>query len=134
VNIFVDTSVWSLAWRRDRPSTGPEASRLRLALEEGEAVFSTGLVLQEILQGFDGPRDRERILAEFSALPMLVPDRTDHVSAADLRNLCRRRGVQAGTIDCLLAALTIRYDLQLLTTDRDFERMARHCPLRLLDT
>jgi len=78
-----------------------------------------------VLQGFAGPRARERIVERFAELPLLVPDRQDHVEAAELRNLCRRRGVQVGTIDALLAQLCIRHALAMLTTDRDFGRMAR---------
>jgi len=48
-----------------------------------------------------------------------------------LRNACRRAGVQIGTIDALLAQLCIRYDLVLLTTDKDFTHAALHCPLRV---
>lgn len=131
MNFLVDTSVWSLALRRDAPSDAAEVSRLRVALEEQEPVFTTGLILQEILQGFDGPRAREKILREFEALPMLVPDREDHVAAASLRNLCRRRGVQAGTLDALVAAIAIRHALHLITTDGDFLRIAKYCTLRL---
>jgi hypothetical protein len=41
-------------------------------------------------QGFSGPRDREQILGQFAVLPLSVPDRRDHVDAAELRNKCRR--------------------------------------------
>ena len=51
MNLFVDTSVWSLAMRRDHAS-GPHVDFLGEALETGESIFSTGLVLQELLQGF----------------------------------------------------------------------------------
>ena len=91
----------------------------------------TGLVLQELLQGFSGPRARDRVIERFSALPFLSPDRQDHIAAADLRNRCRRAGVQVGTIDAILAQLCLRYDLTLLTTDTDFQRIAAHAPLRL---
>lgn len=131
MNVFVDTSVWSLALRRDRPERGGEVAFLAGALESGEAVFTTGLVLQELLQGFRGARARERMLERFSVLPFLVPDREDHVRAAELRNAGRRRGVQIGTIDALLAELCIRHELTLLTTDADFARVARLHPLRL---
>jgi predicted nucleic acid-binding protein len=87
------------------------------------------LILQELLQGFAGPRARGQIIERFSALPLLVPDREDHVEAAEVRNRCRRAGVQIGTIDALLARICIRYELTLLTTDRDFELAASHCPL-----
>jgi len=92
---------------------------------------TTGLVLQELLQGFSGPRNRSQILDRFAALPLLVPDRRDHVEAAELRNTCRRGGVQIGTIDALLAQLCLRHDLTMLTTDRDFREIAKHCALKL---
>ena len=131
MNLFVDTSVWSLALRRDRPEERPEVPFLAQALESGAPVFTTGLVLQELLQGFRGARARERILERFATLPCLVPDREDHVRAADLRNVCRRRGVQIGTIDALLAQLCIRRKLTMLTTEADFARVARIQPLSL---
>jgi len=125
----VDTSVWSLALRRDGRGGEPAVARLRDALDTGEAVFTTGLVLQELLQGFSGPKARAAIIDRFSALPLLVPDRDDHVAAAESRNACRRRGIQVGTIDALLAQLCVRHDLVMLTTDRDFQLMAPHVRL-----
>jgi predicted nucleic acid-binding protein len=56
--LFVDTSVWSLAFRRDRPTNAPEVGALMRAIDEGEIIVTTGLVLQELLQGFVGPRGR----------------------------------------------------------------------------
>ena len=58
-------------------------------------------------------------------------ERTDHVAAAQVRNECWRKGVQVGTIDALLAQLCLRHDLVMLSTDRDFEHMARHVPLSI---
>jgi predicted nucleic acid-binding protein len=129
VSLFVDTCVWSLALRCDRASATPEVLALRRSLEGGDAVVTTGLILQELLQGFAGPQARGQIIERFSALPLLVPDREDHVEAAEVRNRCRRAGVQIGTIDALLAQICIRYELTLLTTDRDFKLAASHCPL-----
>jgi predicted nucleic acid-binding protein len=134
LSLFVDTSVWSLALRRDVADPAPEVAELARALEGGEPVFTTGLVLQELLQGFRGARARDRIVERFGALPFLVPDRGDHIDAADLRNACRRRGLQIGTIDALLAQLCIRHELTMLTTDRDFLRLAERHPLDLWST
>ena len=131
MNLFADTSVWSLAFRRDSPTFAPESGRLREALASREAVHTTGIVLQELLQGFRGPTARDSIVERFAPLPMIVPDRDDHLAAADLRNACRRRGVQLGTIDALIARLCLRHDLELLTTDGDFHHAARHAPLRI---
>jgi len=127
----VDTSVWSLALRRNGSPSAPQVASLVRAIESGELILTTGLVLQELLQGFSGPKARERILERFSALPLLVPDRADHVEAAALRNTCRRHGVQVGTIDALLTQLCIRHSLWMLSSDQDFQRIASHCTLRL---
>ncbi len=131
MTLFVDTSVWSLAFRRDQVSTAPEVRVLRDALEGGDTIVVTGLVLQELLQGFSGPKARKDIIDRFAALPLLAPNRLDHIDAAELRNRCRRAGLQIGTIDAVIAQLCIRHDLRLLTTDNDFVVAARHCPLRV---
>lgn len=131
MTLFVDTSVWSLALRRDQASTVAEARQLRRALEGGETILITGLVLQELLQGFAGPRVRKDIIDRFTALPLLTPDRLDHIDAADLRNRCRRAGLQIGTVDAVIAQLCMRHQLTLLTTDKDFVLAARYCALRI---
>ena len=117
--------------RRDQPVDVPQVRALVHALEAGQRIVTTGLVLQELLQGFSGPKARDQIVDRFAAFPLLVPDREDHIAAADLRNVCRKRGVQVGTIDALLGRLCIRHDLTLLTTDEDFLHLAKHCELRL---
>ena len=131
MSLFVDTSVWSMLLRRDRPDDLPEVLALAGALETGNRVVTTGLVLQELLQGFAGPKAHDQVVERFAAFPMLSPVREDHIAAATLRNHCRRRGVQVGTIDALLAQLCIHHDLTMLTMDEDFTRMAKHSDLRL---
>ena len=126
MSLLVDTSVWSLALRRDAEQGEPQVAVLRAALLGAQQVFTTGLVLQELLQGFSGPKARDALIERFAALALLQPDRGDHLDAADLRNRCRRKGVQVGTIDALLIQLCRRYELTLLTTDRDFEAARRH--------
>lgn len=106
-------------------------ARLREALFARESIYTTGLILQELLQGFRGPRQRDAILRRFSALPTIAPDRDDHIEAAEVRNRCRRNGVQLGTIDALLAQLAIRHELVLLSTDQDFRHAASQVPLKV---
>ena len=48
-------------------------------------------------------------MGQFSVLRLLSPDRQDPIDAAELRNKSRRSGVQAGTIDALLAQLCMRH-------------------------
>ena len=131
MTLLVDTSVWSLALRRDVIANEPEVDALRVALSGSEVIVTTGVVLQELLQGFIGPKARTQIIESFASLPLIQPDREDHITAADLRNTCRKAGVQLGTVDALIAQLCIRHDLTLLSTDKDFSYAARHCSLRL---
>jgi predicted nucleic acid-binding protein len=131
VTLLVDTSVWSLAFRRDTESLTPQVAALQAALGGGESIVTTGLILQELLQGFSGARAHKELVQRFAALPLIVPDRTDYIDAANLRNLCRRAGVQLGTIDALLARLCIRHELTMLTTDGDFLLAAEHCALKV---
>ena len=129
MTILVDTSVWSLALRRDIEASEPEVQVLKDSLLGGEVVVTAGLVLQELLQGFSGPKTQAQIVQRFAALPLIEPDRDDYIGAAGIRNTCRRAGVQIGTIDALLAQLCIRHELTLLTTDQDFVHAAKHCGL-----
>ncbi|HRH87078.1 MAG TPA: PIN domain-containing protein [Rubrivivax sp.] len=131
MSMLVDTSVWSLALRRDAEQAAPQVAVLRGALLGADQVFTTGLVLQELLQGFAGPKARAQLVERLSALAFLQPDRGDHIEAAEVRNTCRRRGVQVGTIDALLIQLCRRHDLMMLSADQDFQAAARHVEFRL---
>ena len=131
MTLFVDTSVWSLALRRDVEVEPPDVQALKDALAGAEVVVTTGIVLQELLQGFSGAKARSQIVERFSSLALLQPDREDHIAAAGLRNLCRRAGVQIGTVEALIGQLCIRNDLVLLSTDQDFVHASKHCNLRV---
>lgn len=131
MSLLVDTSVWSLAFRRDADASTQAVEVLRTALEGSDQVFTTGLILQELLQGFAGPKARNQLIERFAALAFLQPDREDHIEAAELRNTCRRNGVQIGTIDAVLIQLCLRHDLVLLSTDLDFRSASKHVKFRL---
>lgn len=129
--LLVDTSVWSLAYRRGTPPDLAEVVALRSALVNGEYVAITGMVLLELLRGFVPPRAQERILTDLAPLELIEPAPGDYIEAARLASTCRQAGVQLGSVDALLAQLAIANDLELLTTDRDFENAARVVRLRV---
>ena len=131
MSLFVDTSAWSLALRRNAQSAHASVAVLRRALLDGDTIVTTGIVIQELLQGFNGAKDQTRIIERLQVLPLLNPSRDTHIQAAMLRNTCRRNGVQIGTIDALIAQLCIEHDLSLVTADNDFMHAARFVPLRL---
>ena len=49
-----------------------------------------------------------------------MPDETDAIVAANLQLRLRRKGRQLTSIDALIAAVALRNQLILLTTDQDF--------------
>lgn len=131
MSVLVDTSVWSLALRRDGPKISAPVKLLMKLIDDDSEIYVTGFILQELLQGFVGAKAQDAIVSRFSALPMLVPETADYISAAALRNKCRRKGVQIGTIDALIAQLALRYKLSLLTTDKDFKQMQKIIKLKI---
>lgn len=130
MSLLVDTSVWSLSLRREPPDH-PELLELRRALAGGDLVVTTGIIIQELLQGLVSDASRTRIRDRMSRISQVAADLDDHLDAAEAFVKCRRRGVQLGSVDALLASLCIRRGLTLLTTDRDFLHAAPHLGLRV---
>lgn len=124
--------MWSLALRRDGPADHPAVARLLDLLESGDDLFLTGLALQEILQAFRSEAVASRVAEYLEPFPLLPIELDTSLAAARLYRRCREKGLGASTIDCHIAASALVNDCQLLTTDRDFERMARICPLELV--
>jgi hypothetical protein len=54
LSLFVDTSVWSLALRRDVAERGAEVAQLAASLVAGQPIFTTGLRLMPTV--WRGPR------------------------------------------------------------------------------
>jgi predicted nucleic acid-binding protein len=131
--IVVDTSAWSLALRRQHAQpTSPVVQKLAAVLQDGPPIVLIGIVLQELLQGLRSSNQFTRILQALAVFPLVEPIREDYVEAARVRNICAGKGLQVGTIDCLIAAMCLQHDCLLLTADADFEAIARHTALRLL--
>jgi predicted nucleic acid-binding protein len=83
------------------------------------------------LQGFKGPKAKKNIIKMFSPLPVIVPERRDHIDAAEIKVSLRQKGIQTGTIDALLAQLCLRHGLSMLSADKDLVCIAKHFPLIL---
>ena len=103
----------------------PLRERIFRGLDAGDSFAVCVPVITEMLFGIGIlPRARQN-LAEWSRikpfLPCYIPDEQDAELAAELQITLRRRGWQLETVDALIATITLRYDLILLTTDKDFQ-------------
>ena len=131
MRVLVDTSVWASLFRRSGPPDPPGVRKLGALLRGREELVLTGLILQEVLQGFREEATFRTVAAHLESFPLLDSDRRAFVAAAALHRRCAASGVSASTADCQIAAVAIRHGCHLLTADRDFERIARLSPLRL---
>lgn len=127
---LVDTSVWSLALRRGQSTDLPHVASLARLIERGEVVV-IGPIRQEILSGIRNRTQFTRLRDRLASFPDLQLETADFVQAAEHANACRARGIQGSSTDFLITAVSRRYDLEILTSDRDFERFARVLPIRL---
>lgn len=130
MRVLVDTSVWSLALRRDELARNPEAEELR-RLIAAHVVEIIGPIRQEVLSGVRDRAQFDRLsthLVAFADLPLLAED---YVTAAKFFNLCRSRGIQGSNTDFLICAVAVRHDLAVFTTDGDFPRFAKCLPIVL---
>jgi len=128
--ILVDSSTWVEYLR----ATGSHAhQRLRSALEGEDDLACTDVIVMEILAGARDDADRDWLRRLLYGLEFLAVDGpTDYEQAAELYRLCRSHGETPRKLsDCLIAAVAIRNDAELLCEDADFEAIARHAPLRL---
>jgi predicted nucleic acid-binding protein len=74
----------------------------------------------------------EKLADYISAFPLIELKRDDYIEAAGLRNYCITKGIQASTIDFLIASVCVSKDFLLFSADKDFELIANVTDLKLL--
>jgi len=135
VNLVVDTSVWSLVLRRPQvEEDNPFVQAFRFHINKEDGIFLIGNILQELLDGVKNQRTFENLVKILAPFPLLELTRHTHIAASQLRNTCRSKGVQAGPVDCLIAAACLEHGFPLLTADRDFSYIAKHSDLAIFPT
>jgi predicted nucleic acid-binding protein len=134
LRVIVDTSVWSLALRRQRKDLSRGERSLVLLLRDiivqGDAVL-LGIVRQELLSGISSAGTFEIIRQRLRGLDDLPSDVEDYERAASSTNQCARHGVSTSIADMLICAVATGRDLPILSTDDDFKLYAKHLPIRL---
>lgn len=129
MKVVVDTSVWSLAFRRRKEEKLPLVDLLSELVQQGLAVM-LGPVRQEVLSGIRHRDQFERLRERLAAFPDLELTTRDFETAAEFCNRCITKGVQAAHTDFLIAATAINRGYAVLSADKDFEHLARIIPVR----
>jgi hypothetical protein len=128
--ILADTSAWV---EHDR-ATGSHVDERMVALVSSPGLLAvTEPVVMEVLAGARTD-EREQQLRELLGRHEMRPLRPefDFEAAAGIYRRCRRAGITPrGLVDCLIAAVARRDDLELLANDLDLARVARVVGIRM---
>lgn len=90
-----------------------------------------GPIRQEILSGIREPLLFDRLRERLAGIDCIAIGIDDYDEAARFYNQLRVRGIAGGAVDLTLCAVAHRLRIPIFTTDRDFERHARHLPIVL---
>ena len=132
MNVLVDSSVWSLALRRNTTNDAIViVNVLRDLIADGRVVL-LGAIRQEVLSGVRYKEQFSRLQEYLRAFPDLELTTEDFELAAEFFNTCRSNGVQGSNTDFLLCAVAHRRGYSIFTTDKDFENFRSHIPVILL--
>ena len=105
--------------------THPLRARVLQAVQHGDTFALTSINLAEVLYGISVLPRAVQNKAEWDrlrpALRVYAARERDAVEAVGLQVSLRRRGWQLSTVDAFVAAIALRYDHTLLTTDGDFD-------------
>jgi len=121
--ILADTSAWV---EYDRATGSTVDRRLTALIAAGGPVAVTEPIIMEVLAGARNDQrvsDLRRLLLRFELLRFDVV--ADFDGAAHLYRRCRRAGVTPrGMVDCMIAAVALRWGATLLAHDADMDRLA----------
>jgi predicted nucleic acid-binding protein len=130
MKVIVDTSVWSLALRRDKDDSPAPVQELRHIIRDHRTQM-IGPIRQEILSGVRSKSQFKKLRKHLESFPDLPILTEDYVTAAQFFNHCRSKGIQGSNTDFLICAVAVRNKLSIYTTDKDFEMFSKYIQIVL---
>lgn len=125
--ILVDTSAW-IEFLRGTGSPTCDAVERLLAAD----LALCDPVSMEVLAGARDDHHLAQLRGLLARTTMLSTTPADYEMAAALYRTCRQRGdTVRRLVDCLIGAVALRADAEVLHADTDFARLARHTDLRV---
>ena len=125
--IIVDTSAW-IEFLRDTGS--PACTAVERLLDDDLAICDP--ISMELLAGARSKAHLAQLRGLLARATLLPTTSADYDAAAALYRRCRMQGATVRRmIDCLIAAVAIAADAEVLHADSDFTELAAHTPLRV---
>jgi predicted nucleic acid-binding protein len=89
--------------------------------------------MTEILQGIRSDKEYDRIKNILSGLLYLPITKNIFIHASSIYRTIRKHGKTIRSpIDCIIAAICIEHEIELLHNDKDFSIIAQYTSLRIL--
>lgn len=132
--VLVDTSVWSLAFRKKYPDSNDKKliEYLTFLIRNRYAVM-IGPIRQEILSGISDESTFRKLKEALKAFPDFEITTDDYEQAAAYYNICRSNGIQGSHIDYLICSVAHNNDFLIFTLDKDFENYRKYIGIELID-
>ncbi len=120
MRVLVDTSAW-VDYFNGFPSL--ERQAVAKLFSGGHQIYTCGVVVAEVFQGFRKSKRVDRLSDLFRDLTLLEPAGIDFsFRTADLYRSLRQRGKTIrSTIDCMVAVLAEEHACAILARDRDMD-------------
>jgi Predicted nucleic acid-binding protein, contains PIN domain len=129
MKVLVDTCIWSYVLRHKNPNLGIEI-KLKEIIKDGRLAI-IGPVRQEVLSGISKETQFESLRDHLSSFEDIPLTSQHFVKAAEFSNICLKKGIQGSTTDFLICSVAYLENLQIFTTDLDFNNYKKHLPIEL---
>jgi predicted nucleic acid-binding protein len=118
---LVDTSVWSLAFRKKVISEydAKIIDELKRIIRNIDIVM-IGPIRQEILSGISEIQKYEELKVKLSIFPDYAIETENYELAACYFNECRKNGIQGSHVDFLICSVSTSNNFEIFTLDKDF--------------
>ena len=130
MKVIIDTSIWSLALRREKSQDISILGELESLIYDFR-VQLIGPIRQEVLSGIRSENQFKMLKSYLHSFPDYQIQSDDYELAAQFFNQCRSKGIQGSNTDFLICAIAVNNNCQIFTSDQDFLHFQKVIPIQL---
>ena len=127
--LLVDTTVWVKFLRGLDASLKEQLGFLVLE----NRVFTSEIIIMEILRGAKSDKEYSMLYQDFLALPQLAIDHTVWEKAWQTAYTIRRSGINIPMADIIIASTALYYKCTLMHSDKHFNLLTKHTELKTIE-
>lgn len=124
---LIDSSLWIDLTRARSPGT--LKALIAPYVNDPQACLAEPIAFEVLRHATDA--EAEILLRQFETMPLLTSPADLWHQAANLGRSCRRAGVNAGSLDLVIAAVALHHTAELVTFDAGFSEIRRITGLRV---